>query len=65
MNYDISNVHNYAGLAAPIMGKPQVNLWDGKKGSLKPVAWDNQSKAACEALKEVLKHGFLNISIRT
>jgi hypothetical protein len=39
------------------MGKLQVNRLDGKKGSLKPVAWDDESKAAFEALKEELKEG--------
>ena len=56
-NYYSSYVHNYAALAAPLMGKLQVNRLDGKKGSLKPVAWDNESRAAFEALKEALKEG--------
>jgi hypothetical protein len=56
-NYYSSYVHNYAALAAPLMGKLQVNRLDGKKGSLKPVAWDDESKAAFEALKEALKEG--------
>ncbi len=56
-NYYSSYVHNYAALAAPLMGKLQVNRLDGKNGSLKPVAWDDESRAAFEALKEALKEG--------
>ncbi len=56
-NYYSSYVHNYAALAAPLMGKLQVNRLDGRKGSLNPVAWDDESKAAFEALKEALKEG--------
>ncbi len=56
-NYYSSYVHNNAALAAPLMGKLQVNRLDGKKGSLKPVAWDDESRAAFEALKEALKEG--------
>ncbi len=37
------------------MGKLQVNRLDGKKGSLKPVAWDDESRDAFEALKDALR----------
>ncbi len=50
-NYFSSYVHNYVALAAPLMGKLQVNRLVGNKGSFKPVAWDDESKAAFEALK--------------
>jgi hypothetical protein len=40
-NYYSSYVKNYAALAAPLMGKLQVNRLDCKKGSLKPVEWDD------------------------
>jgi hypothetical protein len=56
-NYYSSYVHNYAGLAAPLMDKLQVGRLDGKKGSLKPVAWDDRSRAAFESLKDALKEG--------
>jgi hypothetical protein len=56
-NYYSSYVHNYAALAAPLMGKLQVNRLDEKKGSLKHVAWDDESRAAFGALKEALKEG--------
>ena len=56
-NYYSSYVHNYAGLAAPLMDKLQVGRLDGKKGSLKPVAWDDRSRAAFESLKNALKEG--------
>jgi hypothetical protein len=47
------------------MGKLQVNRLDGKKRSLKHVAWDEESKAAFKALKEALKEGFAGIPIGT
>jgi hypothetical protein len=39
------------------MGKLQVNRLDWKKASLKPVAWDDESKAAFKALKYALREG--------
>ena len=39
------------------MDKLQVGRLDGKKGSLKPVAWDDRSRAAFESLKDALKEG--------
>ncbi len=57
-NYYLSFFRNYAALAAPLVGKLQVNRLDEKKGTLKPVSWDDESKAAFEALKEALKEVF-------
>ena len=39
------------------MGKLQVSRQDGKKGSKKPVEWDEEGKEAFEALKDALKEG--------
>ncbi len=64
-NYYSSYVHNYAALTAPLMGNLQVNRLDGKKGSLKPVAWDDECRAAFEALKEVLKEGLQVFQLET
>ncbi len=64
-NYYSSNVHNYRALAAPLMGKLQVNRLDGKEGFLKPVAWDDESKAAFKVLKEALKEGLQVFQLET
>ena len=39
------------------MWKLQVNRTNCKKGSLKPVIWDDESRAAFEAFKNALKEG--------
>jgi hypothetical protein len=36
-------VHNYSTFASPLMKKLQVGREEGKKGSLKAVAWDDAS----------------------
>ena len=53
-NYYSCYVPNYAHLAAPLMSKLQLNREDGKKGSTKPIHWENSDVAAFEALKKVL-----------
>jgi hypothetical protein len=42
-------------LCSTVMGKLQVHRLDGKKGSLKPVAWDDESRAAFEECKYALR----------
>jgi hypothetical protein len=56
-NYYSSYVKNYSTLASPLMGKLQVGRIDGKKGSTKPVDWDDQTREAFEVLKKALAEG--------
>ena len=56
-NYYSCYVQNYSELAAPLMSKLQVGRTEGKKGSTKPVDWDDESKQAFESLKAALKEG--------
>ena len=56
-NYYSCYVKNYSAFAAPLMSKLQVGRLDGKKGSIKPVVWDDESKQAFEDLKATLASG--------
>ncbi len=56
-NYYPCYVHNYSTFASPLMEKLQVGREEGKKGSLKAVAWDDAGRRAFENLKMALKEG--------
>ncbi len=56
-NYYSCCVPNYSTFAAPLMSKLQVGRVDGKKGSVKPVEWDEDSRLAFENLKKGLANG--------
>ena len=56
-NYYSCYVPNYSTFAAPLMSKLQVGRVDGKKGSVKPVEWDDDSRLAFENLKKALANG--------
>ena len=53
-NYYASYVRNYADLAGPLNDKLKVGKVDGKKGSVKPVKWDELSIKAFHDLKTAL-----------
>ncbi len=56
-NYYSCYVHNYSTFASPLMEKLQVVREEGKKESLKAVAWDDAGRLAFENLKMALKEG--------
>ncbi len=56
-NYYSCYVPNYSTFAAPLMSKLQVGRVEGKKGSVKPVEWDEDSRLAFENLKKALANG--------
>ena len=56
-NYYSSYVKDYANLAAPLMEKLKVGRTEGKKGSTKPVKWDDASIEAFHTLKSALGLG--------
>jgi hypothetical protein len=53
-NYYSCYVKNYAELAAPLMAKLQLNREDGKKGSQKPIRWNEKDIEAFVTLKRTL-----------
>lgn len=53
-NYYSCYVKNYADLAAPLMELLQVKRQEGKKGSQKPVQWNENAEMAFHKLKKVL-----------
>jgi hypothetical protein len=53
-NYYSCYVPNYSDLAAPLMGKLQLNRADGKKGSQKAIEWQPEDIIAFEKLKAIL-----------
>ncbi len=56
-NFYSCYVPNYSTYAAPLMSKLQVGRVEGKKGSIKPVEWDDDSRLAFENLKKALANG--------
>ena len=53
-NYFGEYVKDFATFAAPLTENLKVGLEEGKKGSKKPVEWDEESKNAFVALKAAL-----------
>ncbi len=56
-NYYSCYVPNYSTYAAPLMSRLQVGRVEGKKGSVKPVEWDYDSRQAFENIKKALANG--------
>jgi hypothetical protein len=56
-NYYSCYVHIYSTFSSPLMENLQLGREEGKKGSLKAVAWDDTCRLAFENLKIALKEG--------